>query len=177
MPSLLMETSFGVDDMAEVTTSFQSTTLERPSAAPRRGRSAMPGAVARRITNQQQSKRSRSASSDADRLDVEVVSKVREKILNSSSSNFLSNLIRSATESPAPAPRHDHNATWTIPRTHRVVAKTSLSFRKSSSSELADEAAPAFSAGRNVNGEDARRTAAAFDKITGRSSLWPRPSV
>nr|CAB3264654.1 partitioning defective 3 homolog B-like [Phallusia mammillata] len=127
MPSLLMETSFGPEDISEVNTSFQCTTLDRST---RRGRSTATGAVARRISSQNH-KRSRSVSNDADKLDVEVVSKVREKILNSSTSSFLSNLIRSSVASPTPSTQPTAPgvyATWTIPRTHRVP-KRSLSLK------------------------------------------------
>ncbi|XP_078490627.1 partitioning defective 3 homolog isoform X2 [Ciona intestinalis] len=125
LPALFIETSFGPDDAPPV-----SSTLERKD---KRGRPSSRGAVARRISHHHI--RSKSVTAESDHVDVEVVKKVREKILNSSSSSFLSNLIQQSPASPtSPDPSRSSTpnpyATWTIPRTHRI-AKRSLSLRSS----------------------------------------------
>ncbi|XP_076799740.1 partitioning defective 3 homolog isoform X3 [Clavelina lepadiformis] len=126
LPSLLLVTSFGPDDMSDVTSrSFQTaSTIDRPQMAKNTNSS-----VARRVSNH---KKSRSMTGDADTIDIEVINRVREKILNSSASSFLSNLIRSSTPTIPPKPNssqgNESYSTWTIPRTHRIP-KRSLSMR------------------------------------------------
>ena len=154
LPSLLLETSFGPNDMDDVISQgFDSFTLGRIR---KRDNNKLSADVAHN--------RSHSSTAETDGIDAEAVSRVHQKIFSSSSSS--SSLIGSLLSSSnshgcSRAPPGDSYATWTIPRTKRIPKRT-LSIGNATAS-TAESLASALEEEEEL--EESQRSA--FDEITG----------
>ena len=159
LPSVLLETSFGPDDICDITShGFSSFTLGR-------GRKKKKSSY---IAPYVAHSRSNSSTVETDTMDAEVASKAHQKILNSSSSsnsiigNLLSSSLNSSSFNRAPAGSGSNPySTWTLPRTNRVHQRT-LSLRSSKTNTL-ESIVSAVDASESAS--DLQRSE--FDAVTG----------
>ena len=133
LPSLFLETSFGPNDIGDVTShGFNSFTLGRIRKKKKSNFVVEDPYVAHT--------RSQSSTVESDTMDAELVSQVHQKIFHSSSSsssiigNLLSSSFNSSGFNRAP-PGNSPYSTWTLPRTNRAPKKN-LSFRSTKTNTI-----------------------------------------